>query len=356
MAKLADLLEDQLQARMNNRKGPKKLDKVLDMSKTQMSSTIGLGQGVDLESINKGKASRVDVKKLEKQEAKLRAKIEKRARRDLYEGSKLLDSHKKQQTYEEMFMKINSLEASNAGKNKSKDIHLPSIDVNFGSNRILSGASLTLAYGRRYGLIGRNGVGKSTLLRHIALREVPIPAHITILFVEQEIVGDDTTALESVLKADVWRDSLLREEADLNARLSELDKEGDDKRFEDAREEASARLADVHARLSDMEAESGPARAASLLAGLGFSEADEDRGRGVGGGRVGRGRRSEEGEGGVEGARRRGVWRRGFGEGGSFPKESDALATRVGEAPATMEGGREEGRATVLNSHSFVYT
>ncbi|KAL1709391.1 hypothetical protein EV121DRAFT_276494 [Schizophyllum commune] len=96
MAKLADLLEDQLQARMNNRKGPKKLDKVLDMSKTQMSSTIGLGQGVDLESINKGKASRVDVKKLEKQEAKLRAKIEKRARRDLYEGSKLLDSHKKQ--------------------------------------------------------------------------------------------------------------------------------------------------------------------------------------------------------------------------------------------------------------------
>ena len=50
-----------------------------------------------------------------------------------------------------------------------------------------SGASLTLAYGRRYGLIGRNGVGKSTLLRHIAMREVPIPSHITILFVEQEV-------------------------------------------------------------------------------------------------------------------------------------------------------------------------
>jgi ATP-binding cassette subfamily F protein 3 len=31
------------------------------------------------------------------------------------------------------------------------------------------------------------GVGKSTLLRHIALREVPVPAHITILFVEQEV-------------------------------------------------------------------------------------------------------------------------------------------------------------------------
>ena len=130
-----------------------------------------------------------------------------------------------------------------------------------------SGASLTLAYGRRYGLIGRNGVGKSTLLRHIALRDVPIPPHITILFVEQEIVGDDTIALDSVLKADVWRDTLLREEAALNAKLAELEAENDDKRFEDARDEAQTRLVEVHARLADMDAESGPARAAALLAG-----------------------------------------------------------------------------------------
>jgi ATP-binding cassette subfamily F protein 3 len=121
------------------------------------------------------------------------------------------------------------------------------------------------------------------------MREVPIPAHITILFVEQEvrllttrvifeqivkssfkIVGDDTTALESVLKADVWRDHLLKEEAILNAKLAELEKEGDDKRFEDAREEASSRMAEVHARLSDMDAESGPSRAATLLAGTFF--------------------------------------------------------------------------------------
>ncbi|KII86496.1 hypothetical protein PLICRDRAFT_44090 [Plicaturopsis crispa FD-325 SS-3] len=279
MSRLGDLMEERLAARSKARAGPKlmKLDKVMDMSKGAMSNTIALGEGVDLESINKGKASRVDVKKLEKQETKLRAKIEKRARRDLYEGSKLLDDHKKQQSYEEIFMKINPLEASASAATKSKDIHLPSIDVNFASNRILSGATLTLAHGRRYGLIGRNGVGKSTLLRHIAMREVPIPAHITILFVEQEIIGDDTKAIDSVLKADVWRDHLLKEEAILNAKLTELEKEGDDKRFEDAREEASSRLAEVHARLSDMDAESGPARAAALLAGLGFNEADQQR-------------------------------------------------------------------------------
>lgn len=82
-----------------------------------------------------------------------------------------------------------------------------------------------------------------------------------------KIIGDDTKAIDSVLTADVWRDHLLKEEAILNAKLSELEKEGDDKRFVDAREEAETRLADVHARLSDMEAASGPARAAALLAG-----------------------------------------------------------------------------------------
>lgn len=279
MLKLEGLLDDQLKARQKNRTQPKlqKLDKVMDMSKTALSKTLVMNEAVDLESVNKGKASRVDMKKLEKAEAKLRAKIEKRAKRDLYEGSKLLDAQKKQQSYEEMFMKINPLDAAANSKNKSKDVHLPSIDVNFGSNRILSGASLTLAHGRRYGLIGRNGVGKSTLLRHIALREVPIPAHITILFVEQEVIGDETTAIDSVLKADVWRDHLLREQASLDVRLNELDDEGDDKRFVDAREELSSRLAEVHAQLAEMDAASGPARAAALLAGLGFDESDQHR-------------------------------------------------------------------------------
>jgi hypothetical protein len=118
MATLNALLKDQLTRSENAQSGPKlqRLDKVLDMSKASaMSNTIAFSEGVDLESINKGKcvndscilrasyltyyfkrASRVDVKKLEKQEAKLKAKIEKRAKRDLYEGSKLLEQKKKE--------------------------------------------------------------------------------------------------------------------------------------------------------------------------------------------------------------------------------------------------------------------
>jgi ATP-binding cassette subfamily F protein 3 len=57
MLRLGDLLEEQLTARQKIKSGPKlmKLDKILDMSKVTMSSTIALSEGVDLESINKGK-------------------------------------------------------------------------------------------------------------------------------------------------------------------------------------------------------------------------------------------------------------------------------------------------------------
>jgi hypothetical protein len=57
MLKLGDALEDQLNRRLKNKSRPKlqKLDKVMDMSKSHLSNTIALSEGVDLESINKGK-------------------------------------------------------------------------------------------------------------------------------------------------------------------------------------------------------------------------------------------------------------------------------------------------------------
>jgi hypothetical protein len=65
------------------------------------------------------------------------------------------------------------------------------------------------------------------------------------------------------------RDRLLQEEKSLNERLLKLEEAGgDDRAADEAKEELSTQLADVHARLAEMEAESGPARAASLLAGL----------------------------------------------------------------------------------------
>jgi ATP-binding cassette subfamily F protein 3 len=73
-----------------------------------------------------------------------------------------------------------------------------------------------------------------------------------------------------VLKADVWREVLIKEERELNGKLNVLDSQGDEKRFEDEREEVLGRLAEIHQRLADIEAETGPARAAALLAGSFF--------------------------------------------------------------------------------------
>jgi ATP-binding cassette subfamily F protein 3 len=114
-----------------------RLEKAISMRHQQMSATIAMSGKVDLESNTKGQASRVDLAKLAKAEAKLKAKIEKRSRRDLYQGSKLIDMQKKQTSYEEMFMKVNPLDLSGSAKGKSKDIQLSGIDVSFASNKIL---------------------------------------------------------------------------------------------------------------------------------------------------------------------------------------------------------------------------
>lgn len=54
------------------------------------------------------------------------------------------------------------------GTNKVQDIRIENFDVAYGDRVLLHGADLTLAFGRRYGLIGRNGLGKTTLLRMIS--------------------------------------------------------------------------------------------------------------------------------------------------------------------------------------------
>ena len=65
------------------------------------------------------------------------------------------------------------------------DIIVHSITIIVGGKTLLDQASLKLAYGRKYGLVGRNGIGKTTLLNHIARKEIEgFPQHIHVLHVE----------------------------------------------------------------------------------------------------------------------------------------------------------------------------
>ena len=261
----------------------RKLDHTIHVgSQRNVSSTLALATGaVDLESAAGRKVeSRVDRKKLEKAERKIAAKQQRKVMKNVeYEASKLLSQPTEVQSYEEFYMAVNPLQLGSEVNSKSKDIKVDNVDVSIAGKRILTDTSLTLAYGRRYGLVGQNGVGKSTFLRALSRREVPVPTHISILHVEQEVTGDDTPALQAVLDADVWRKHLLKEQDKITKQLAEIesqrasvaDTSGDAARLDKEREGLDTTLSDIHSKLTEMESDKAESRAASILAGLGFS-------------------------------------------------------------------------------------
>ncbi|EMR70778.1 hypothetical protein MGN70_001051 [Eutypa lata] len=268
------------------RRGPsavKRLDQAIQVgAQRNMSSTLAVATGsVDLESANARKVeSKVDRKKLEKAERKIAAKQSKKHFKTVeYEASKLIDQPEDAESYEEFYMAVNPLQLGGGSAGKSKDIKIENIDVSIGGQRILTDTDLTLAYGHRYGLVGHNGVGKSTLLRALSRREVPIPTHISILHVEQEISGDDTSAIQAVLDADVWRKVLLKEQLEITGRLAEIeaqraslaDTSADAAKLDRDREALDQKLGDIQSKLAEMESDKAESRAASILAGLGFS-------------------------------------------------------------------------------------
>lgn len=126
-------------------------------------------------------------------------------------------------------------------------------------------ANLLIANGRRYGLVGPNGHGKTTLLRHIASRAFAIPPNIDVLLCEQEVVADDNTAVQTILNADVKRTKLLEEMQKLEATVEGGDLDAQDK------------LNEVYNELKAIGADSAEPKARRILAGLGFSTEMQNR-------------------------------------------------------------------------------
>ncbi|ETN86376.1 ABC transporter, ATP-binding protein [Necator americanus] len=137
------------------------------------------------------------------------------------------------------------------------DHKVESLTITFHGREIVVDTKLELNRGRRYGLIGLNGSGKSTIMHAIVNRELPIPESVDMYLVSREMPASNMTALEAVVDVDTERKELehLAEELAANA---------DD--------ESQERLMDIYERLDDMDAALAEKRAAEILHGLGFTK------------------------------------------------------------------------------------
>lgn len=94
-------------------------------------------------------------------------------------------------------------------------VRIENFSISAGGRELFVNASLTIVQGRRYGLVGPNGKGKTTLLKQLANRSLAIPSNLDCLLVEQEFAATDMSVIEAVLAADAKRASLLAEEKEL---------------------------------------------------------------------------------------------------------------------------------------------
>jgi ATP-binding cassette subfamily F protein 2 len=161
---------------------------------------------------------------------------------------------------------VNLLEKTNANNRactgvlashpNGRDIHIHQFSLTFYGQEILVDADLELNNGRRYGIIGLNGTGKSTMLSAIANKEIPIPAGVDVFHLSREIPATNKTALEAVLEVDA-EILQLEHEAEKIAHNDDL--------------ESQERLNDIYERLDELNSDQREVKAARILYGLGFT-------------------------------------------------------------------------------------
>lgn len=138
----------------------------------------------------------------------------------------------------------------------AKDVKIGNFSLNAWGNLLIQDTMIEMTIGRRYGLIGANGSGKSEFLKCLANREVPIPEHIDIYYLSEEAAPSPLSGLQCVVQMGEQEVKRLEELAE-----SELDLNGAD----------SELLADIYSKLEDINPNTFEAVAGKLLFGLGFS-------------------------------------------------------------------------------------
>ncbi|CAM9325336.1 unnamed protein product [Scytosiphon promiscuus] len=176
-----------------------------------------------------------------------------------------------------------------AAEDGSTDISVLGFSIAAPKRELLRDADLRLAAGKRYGLLGPNGRGKSTLLRFLAARELPVPAAVDVLLVEQEAEASERPVVEQVLLADENRRALLEEEEEQEEEEQAEEEEGEGEGCleegggesegvwdDDVWAAKSKRLAQVGAELDAIGADAAEGTVRKILTGLGFTDEMQD--------------------------------------------------------------------------------
>jgi len=142
-------------------------------------------------------------------------------------------------------------------QDRALDVKIGGFSLAAYGRELIKDTQIEFTIGRRYGLIGANGSGKSTFLRCLAQREVPIPDHIDIFYLDEEAEKSDMTAMEAVL-------------TDARIELKRLESTAE--KVQETEGGDSDVVQDLYARIEDLDEKTFEVRAGLLLHGLGFTK------------------------------------------------------------------------------------